>query len=304
MLFSDKPIPNQALSLPVFEKMGVQVFVKREDLLHAEVSGNKFRKLKYNLQQAQKEGCDGLLTFGGAFSNHLAATAAAAHAYGFQSVGVVRGDELAHKPLNPTLAYCQSKGMQLHFVSRELYKQKEKGIEHLIENHPSFYILPEGGSNPRAVQGCREILNDSDALFDTLAVAVGTGGTMAGLIQSAMPHQEVVGYQVVYDVAIPQQIRTFVGHNRWTLDPTYKTVGYAKTPPELVGFAIEVAKQSGIVLDPLYTGPMLWRMVQQLKSNTWTHGNRILVIHTGGLQAIAGVNARLAKQGSTLRWPC
>lgn len=304
MLFSDKQIPNQALSLPVFEKMGVQVFVKREDLLHAEVSGNKFRKLKYNLQQAQKEGCDGLLTFGGAFSNHLAATAAAAHACGFQSVGVVRGDELAHKPLNPTLAYCQSKGMQLHFVSRELYKQKEKGIERLLEKYPSFYILPEGGSNPWAVQGCSEILNDRDALFDTLAVAVGTGGTMAGLIQSAMPQQEVVGYQVVDDVAIPQQIRTFVGHNRWTLDPTHKTVGYAKTPPELVGFAIEVANQSGIVLDPLYTGPMLWRMVQQLKSNTWTHGNRILVIHTGGLQAIAGINARLAKQGSTLRWPC
>lgn len=304
MLFSEKPIPNQSLALPIFKKMGIEVFVKREDLLHPEVSGNKFRKLKYNLQEAQKEGCDGLLTFGGAFSNHLAATAAAAQACGMASVGVVRGDEIANKPLNTTLAYCQSQGMQLHFVSRDVYKQKEKGIVSLLEANPTFFVIPEGGSNPWAVAGCQEILQDKDDIFDTIAIAVGTGGTMAGLVASAKPHQAVVGYQVVNDVAIPQQIRTFAGHDCWTLDPTHKVLGYAKTPPELVRFAIEVAQQTGIVLDPLYTGPMVWRMVQQLKSNTWTHGTRILVIHTGGLQAIAGINARLARQGSMLRWPC
>jgi 1-aminocyclopropane-1-carboxylate deaminase len=304
MLFSNKNIPNQVFELPIFRQKGIEVFIKREDLLHAEVSGNKFRKLKYNVQQAQKEKCTGMLTFGGAFSNHLAATAAAASACDLPSIGVVRGEELAHKPLNPTLTYCQSKGMQLHFVSRDTYRLKDKGIQPLLDQHPSFYILPEGGTNHLAVEGCSEILKDTDNMFDTIAVAVGTGGTMAGLSRSAKSHQTIAGYQVVSDVAIPKHIRTFVGHNRWTLDPCYKALGYAKTPPELVRFAIETAKQTGVVLDPLYTGPMVWRLVQQLKSNTWTHGNRILIIHTGGHQAIAGINARLEKQGSLLRWPC
>ena len=173
----------------------------------------------------------------------------------------------------------------------------------MIIDDKNPYLIPEGGTNALAVNGCSEILTSADKEFDTIAVAVGTGGTMAGLIQSTSDHQHIVGFQVVKDIEIPSRIRTFVSNDRWSLVPTYDEVGYAKTPKVLIDFAHSVSGQTGVILDPLYTAPMLWHLIKKKKENTWNFGNRLLMIHTGGHQSIKGINQHLAQRGSSLHWP-
>jgi 1-aminocyclopropane-1-carboxylate deaminase len=297
------PVVNQPLRLQEIEG-DLEITLKREDQIHPDISGNKWRKLKYNFQHAKQNGYQSVLTFGGAFSNHLAAVAAAGHQYGFQTHGIVRGEELETQSLNPTLQYCTQEGMALHFVSRTLYRNKKQALASVIIDDKNPYVIPEGGTNVLAVNGCAEILTSADKEFDTIAVAVGTGGTMAGLIQSTSDHQHLVGFQVVKDIEIPSRIRTFVSNDRWSLVPTYYEVGYTKTPKALIDFAHSVAGQTGVILDPLYTAPMLWHLIKKRKENTWNFGNRLLMIHTGGHQSIKGINQRLAQQGSSLRWPC
>jgi len=293
---------NQTLRLKEIEGE-LEITLKREDQIHPDISGNKWRKLKYNFQHAKKNGYRSVLTFGGAFSNHLAAVATAGHQYGFQTHGIVRGEELETQTLNPTLEYCTQKGMVLHFVSRTLYRNKKQALVSVIIDDKNPFVIPEGGTNALAVNGCAEILTSADKEFDTLAVAVGTGGSMAGLIQSKYDHQQVVGFQVVKDIEIPSRIRTFVSNERWSLVPTYDEVGYAKTTKALIDFAHSVVGQTGVILDPLYTAPMLWHLIKKRKENTWNFGNRLLMIHTGGHQSIKGINQRLGQQGSSLRWP-
>ena len=297
------PSVNQPLRLQEIEGE-LEITLKREDQIHPDISGNKWRKLKYNFQYAKQNGYQSVLTFGGAFSNHLAAVASAGHQYGFQTHGIVSGEELETQTLNPTLQYCTHLGMALHFVSRTLYRNKKKALASVIIDDKNPFVIPEGGTNALAVNGCAEILTSDDKEFDTIAVAVGTGGTMAGLIQSTSDHQHLVGFQVVKDIEIPSRIRTFVSNDRWSLVPTYDAVGYAKTPKSLIDFAHSVASQTGVILDPLYTAPMLWHLIKKRKENTWNFGNRFLMIHTGGHQSIKGINQRLARQGSSLRWPC
>ena len=297
------PSVNQPLRLQEIEGE-LEITLKREDQIHPDISGNKWRKLKYNFQHAKQNGYQSVLTFGGAFSNHLAAVASAGHQYGFQTHGIVRGEELETQTLNPTLQYCKHKGMALHFVSRTLYRNKKQALASVIIDDKNPYVIPEGGTNALAVNGCTEILTSADKEFDTIAVAVGTGGTMAGLIQSTSDHQHLVGFQVVKDIEIPSRIRTFVSNDRWSLVPTYDEIGYPKTPKALIDFAHSVAGQTGVILDPLYTAPMLWHLIKKRKENTWNFGNRLLMIHTGGHQSIKGINQRLAQQGSSLLWPC
>ena len=297
------PSVNHPLRLKEIEGE-LEITLKREDQIHPDISGNKWRKLKYNFQHAKQNGYQSVLTFGGAFSNHLAAVASAGHQYGFQTHGIVRGEELETQTLNPTLLYCTYKGMALHFVSRTLYRNKKQALASVIIDDKNPYVIPEGGTNALAVNGCTEILTSDDKEFDTIAVAVGTGGTMAGLIQSISVHQHLVGFQVVKDIEILSRIRTFVSNDRWSLVPTYDAVGYAKTPKALIDFAHSVAGQTGVILDPLYTAPMLWHLIKKRKENTWNFGNRLLMIHTGGHQSIKGINQRLAQQGSSLHWPC
>src|SRR5690606_10955628 len=175
----------------------MKIYIKREDLLHPYVSGNKFRKLKYNLLEAKKQGYSTILTFGGAFSNHISAVSYAAKEFGFQSIGIIRGEELFDKINdNPTLKFAQVNGMQFEFVSRETYRQKDSEIfiEKLHQKFGNFYIVPEGGTNELAVKGCEEILTDQDDIFDYICCAVGTGGTISGIINSSKPHQKVLGF--------------------------------------------------------------------------------------------------------------
>ena len=176
-------IPYQQITVEGFE-----ISIKRLDLVHPQISGNKFFKLKYNLLAAQQQGYKKLLTFGGAYSNHIAATAYAAQLFGFESLGIIRGEELASKPLNATLNTAQQFGMQLQFVTREAYRQKQSPayLAQLQQHYPDYYVIPEGGTNPLAIQGCTEILSNADREnFDLICCAVGTGGNIARLIEES-----------------------------------------------------------------------------------------------------------------------
>ena len=203
-------IPTQKIKI---SNPNFSLFIRREDLIHPFISGNKFRKLKYNLVQAKAENHETLLTFGGAFSNHIAATAFAGKEYGFKTIGIIRGDELESKILiNPTLKFAQDCGMQFEFVTRENYRHKteKEFIENLKHKFGKFYYIPEGGTNEFAVQGCAEVLTKEDSEYDFVCCAVGTGGTISGLINSCLSHQKVLGFPVLKGDFLNDEIRKFV----------------------------------------------------------------------------------------------
>ena len=214
----------------------VSLSIKRLDQIHLKISGNKFFKLKYNFLEAQKQGFDKVLTFGGAYSNHIAATAYAAHLFGLKSVGIIRGEELSHKALNPTLSTAQHFGMQLHFVSRQQYRQKDQPeyLSALKQQFPEHYIIPEGGSNALAIQGCREILSEHDRQnYDVICCAVGTGGTISGLIEASAAHQTILGFSALKGDFLSSDVAQYTVKKNWNITDDYCFGGYAKAPVEL-----------------------------------------------------------------------
>ena len=278
---------------------GVEVWMKREDLLHPFISGNKLRKLKYNLLQAQKEKHTCLLSFGGAYSNHIAATAYAAKAFGMASIGVIRGEELGGKIQgNPTLSFAQGHGMRFKFVSRAAYREKESQgfIAELRQEFGAFYLIPEGGTNALAVKGCEEILSSEDRKFDYICTAVGTGGTISGLINSSTAQQCVLGFPALKGDFLTDEIKKFARKEHWRLINDYHFGGYAKINQELIAFINRFYKQSGIALDPIYTAKMCYGIADLIQKGSIAKGSKLLLIHTGGLQGIAGMNQRLAQQ--------
>ncbi len=279
---------------------GISLYIKREDLLHPQVSGNKFRKLKYNLAEAKKQGHTRLLTFGGAFSNHIAAVAAAGKILNMESIGVIRGDELALDiestfSQNPTLHYAASQGMKFLFVSRSDYREKETMtfIEDLEKKFGSFYLIPEGGTNSLAVKGCEEILTSGDKEFDFICCAVGTGGTIAGLINSASRDQKILGFPALKGDFLDREISKYTSAKNWELVNKYHFGGYAKVSPRLIEFINDFKKTYDILLDPVYTGKMLFGIFDMMENAVFPQNSRILAIHTGGLQGIAGMNKSL-----------
>ena len=274
----------------------ISVTIKREDLIHPVVSGNKFRKLKYNLLQAKKENKKTLLTFGGAFSNHIAAVAFAAKENGFQSIGIIRGDELRDKiTQNPTLKFAQECGMQFEFVSREEYRLKNESsfLEDLKLKFGDFFLIPEGGTNALAIKGCEEILTEEDREFDYICCAVGTGGTISGIINSALPHQKVLGFPVLKGNFLQDEIRIFVQNKNWELITEYHFGGYGKINEDLVRFINQFYNDNQIPLDPIYTGKMVFGVIDLIQKNYFPAQSNILLIHTGGLQGIQGMNVKL-----------
>lgn len=289
---------NQHILWPTLHEKEVTLFLKREDVRHPFISGNKYWKLKYNLQEAQKQGHTTVLTFGGAFSNHIAAVACAGHTTGLNTIGVIRGEE--HKAQwhhNPTLQLAHQHGMQLHFVSRSVYREKENEafLHSLHDAFGAFYPLPEGGTNALAVQGCEEIVTAADAPFDVICCSVGTGGTLAGISNAAHSQQTVLGFLALKGDFVPRDILTFARNTNWELVPDYHFGGYAKIRPPLVAFINTFKKKTGIPLDPIYTGKMLFGILDLVAKEFFARGTRILAIHTGGLQGIPGMN-RVLKQ--------
>ncbi len=296
-------IPHQHIDLPFLHEKGVTLHIKREDTIHPLISGNKYRKLKYNLLEAKKQGHHTLLTFGGAFSNHIAAVACVGKEQGFKTIGIIRGEELENSwPNNPTLQLAHEQGMRFHFVSRSDYRCKndDSFLEKLETRFGKFYLLPEGGTNDLAVKGCEEILTESDAQFDVVCCAVGTGGTMAGLINATTPYQNVVGFPALKGDFLKEDIAKFVQNDRWKLVSDYHFGGYAKADRDLVGFINQFRDETGIPLDPIYTGKMLFGIFDLVKQDVFPKNTQILAIHTGGLQGIKGMNLVLEKKNLPL----
>lgn len=292
---------NQKINLPFLSN--TIVYIKREDLIHPIVSGNKYRKLKYNIFQAKAKNKTKLLTFGGAFSNHIAAVAFAAQENGFESIGIIRGDELSGKiEQNPTLQFAQNCGMKFEFISRESYRTKEdvSYIEKLHQKYGDFYLLPEGGTNELAIKGCEEILTDEEDSFDYICCSIGTGGTISGIINSTKLHQKVLGFPALKGDFLKDEIRKFVKNNRWELIVDYHFGGYGKVTDDLIAFMNTFYKQTRIPLDPIYTGKMVFGVIDLIKNNYFPKGSKILMIHTGGIQGIQGMNIKLKNKKSQI----
>lgn len=280
-------------------KHGVELFIKREDLTDSYISGNKYRKLKYNLIHSREEGYDTLLTFGGAYSNHIHAVAYAGFKFGFKTIGVIRGEETL--PLNATLKEAAYFGMQFHYVSRSAYRDKKHPnfIKNLGRQFGNFYLVPEGGSNALAVKGCSEILNETEKSFDHICCANGTGGTMAGIIASLEGKKKVWGFPALKNGGFLKEdiSKLIIAYNstyykNWDLILDYHFGGYAKFNKNLVLFINQFRARHAIQLDPIYTGKLMYGVFDLIKQGFYNPGDKILAIHSGGLQGIKGFNER------------
>ena len=274
-------IPDQQINFH-----DITLTIRRLDLVHPQISGNKFFKLKYNFLEAKRQGYQHILSFGGAYSNHIAATAFAAQQFGFKSVGVIRGEELADRPLNPTLATAQQFGMKLHFVSRDEYRRKQRPeyLAELARHFPEHYVIPEGGTNALAIQGCQEILKDSDAQFDVICCAVGTGGTISGLIEASHAHQQILGFSALKGSFLKDEVAQLTKKTNWNILDDYCCGGYAKTSAALVQFIRDFEAEFSILLEQVYTAKMLMGIFDLIEKNYFPARSKLLVIHSGGLQ--------------------
>jgi 1-aminocyclopropane-1-carboxylate deaminase/D-cysteine desulfhydrase-like pyridoxal-dependent ACC family enzyme len=293
------PSPVKEIRDDLLTEKNVRLFIKRDDLLHAQISGNKIRKLKYNLSQAKNEGHHTLLTFGGAYSNHIYAVAAAGDIYGFKTIGVIRGEP--YPKLNPTLEFARSKGMLLHYISRTDYKKKYslETQNELINKFGKFYMIPEGGTNSYALKGCTEIIDEIDIPFDYITSCCGTGGTLGGIIAGLNGSHHAIGFPVlkggeylrkeIQDYIIAYNDKVYLN---WHLVPEYHFGGYAKYSNELIEFINEFKSRQGIPLDPVYTGKMMTGLYDLIRKYIFEKGTRIIAVHTGGLQGIDGFNKR------------
>lgn len=294
---------NQEIVLEETKNANVQLFIKREDLIHPFISGNKFRKLKYNIAEAKRLNHDTLLTFGGAYSNHIAATAYAGFENNLKTIGVIRGEELLDKvEENPTLSFAKKHGMSFKFVSRSDYRRKEEPafIASLKNTYHNSFIIPEGGTNELAVKGCEEILEKEDFDFDFICVAVGTGGTISGLINCSQLRQQVLGFPALKGNFLQTEICKFAHQVNWNLHTDYHFGGYAKADKELVNFLNCFKEKTDIPLDPVYTGKMMFGILDLIKKGYFKENTKILAIHTGGLQGISGMNIRLKQKNLPL----
>ncbi|WP_026914197.1 1-aminocyclopropane-1-carboxylate deaminase/D-cysteine desulfhydrase [Christiangramia portivictoriae] len=274
--------------------------IKREDLLHAEVSGNKFRKLKYSILQASELNRTSLLTFGGAHSNHIAATAAAGKLQGIPTIGFIRGEELEFQKdaWSPTLNYAASCGMKLKFLSREAYRQKGilSFLNEIRSQFPDAMIIPEGGTSELAIKGCEEILTEADRDYDYICTSVGTGGTMAGLVNASSAHQNILGFSALKSAHLSEEIKRMTHKKNWNINSDYHFGGYARTSSALIDFMNDFFRKTRIKLDPVYTGKLLFGIFELAQKNFFPKDSKILAIHTGGLQGIDGMNERLRKK--------
>jgi 1-aminocyclopropane-1-carboxylate deaminase len=286
------PTPLQRLTDTRLERAGVTLWIKRDDLIHPGIPGNKWRKLKHNLEAARAQGADTLLTFGGAFSNHIYATANAGAAFGFRTIGLIRGER--HDPLNPVLQHATNCGMELHYVSRDEYRLKHTAEfqRELARFGDHVYVLPEGGSNDLAVRGCAEIIDEIDMPFDAICCAVGTGGTLAGLIAGLSSHRDSASALGVSALKgggfLREDVRNLLARVEsnsgvaWDIALDYHFGGFARVKRPLVEFVTEFNQQHDFELDPIYTGKMMFGLFDLIERGRWPSGSTVIAVHTGG----------------------
>lgn len=267
------------------EYNGYRIGVLRLDMIHPEISGNKLFKLKYNLQQAKTVGKDSVITFGGAFSNHIAATAVACKLVGLKSIGIIRGEESSAN--NPTLAVAQQNLMKLLFVSRTEYSQKNDGgyMQRLRYMYPTSYIIPEGGDNLLGQKGCGEILTVEMNSYSSIFCAYGTGTTFRGIAGSLLPSQSLTAINVLNFEATTNEVQTAILNN-------YHFGGYAKHKTELLDFKSWFEETYNIELDYVYTAKLFYAVFDLMKENKLDKQQDILIVHSGGLQGNKGYEER------------
>ena len=287
------PTPLQELTDEVIASAGIKLYIKRDDLVHPTVSGNKWRKLKYNLEDAKNKNASTLLTFGGAFSNHLYATAAAGNALGFKTIGIVRGEDNAQK-LTPTLQFCTEQNMQLHYVSRQEYRERNNPeyLEKIGLQFGNPYLIPEGGTTHLALKGVQEMTVEVETQLvkspDYYAVAVGTGGTAAGILASG---NDVLAFSALKGGSfLEKDIKNLLPEKEkkgtLKLFTDYHFGGYAKWTPELIQFIKEFKNQHDIQLEQVYTAKMFYGLYDLVKQDYFQKGTIIVAVHTGGLQGV------------------
>ncbi|MEV7378667.1 1-aminocyclopropane-1-carboxylate deaminase/D-cysteine desulfhydrase [Streptomyces lydicus] len=286
------PSPLQEVTEEPFARRGVRLVLKRDDLIHSALPGNKWRKLEPNLRAATAAGERTLLTFGGAWSNHLRATAAAGRLLGFATIGVVRGDELAGAPLNASLARCAADGMRLHFLDRARYRRKTDPdvLAALHDRFGAFRLIPEGGSNSLAAQGCAELGRELRGVADTAAVACGTGGTLAGLAAGLGPDGQALGIPVLkggrphfLQGTVEELQRAAFGGPRgtWRLDDRFHCGGYARRTPELDAFADAFEQRHGLALERIYVAKLLYGLTTLAGEGAFPPGSTVAAVITG-----------------------
>ena len=278
----------QELNSPILRSKNVKLLVQREDQNDLSCMGNKWWKLRYNLAEAIQQKHHTVLTFGGAFSNHIVATASACNNLGLKSIGVIRGEK--KECLNPSLQRAVNDGMQLHYVDRATYRLKT--TEDWSTIFGECYLIPEGGTNELAVSSCEEMLQFK--AFDLVCVPVGTGGTLSGIIRSLNPHQKAIGFSSLKggDFLV-DEVKQYVNSSNWTIQSDYHFGGYAKVNEDLINFMNTFKQSHSIQLDPIYTAKMFYGIFDMIKKGEISSNSTILAVHTGGTQGIEGMNQRL-----------
>ncbi len=281
--------PEQKVHHPLYDLKGIEVSFKRDDMIHPFISGNKWRKLKYNLKKAHAERKNHIVTFGGAWSNHILATACAGAILGYSTEAFIRGEIVD----NPVLGMCQLFGMKLHFVSREQYRHKHQLFASLSTPDEAYFI-DEGGWGIEATKGCREIITELSATYSHIFCAAGTGTTAAGIAIALSENNLSTSLHVVPvlkggSFIADEMQKLCAPMDQTVLHTDYHFGGYAKTKPELLDFIKDFVAKTGILIEPTYTGKALYALHDLIKQDTFQSGERILFVHTGGLTGILGM---------------
>jgi len=285
------PSPVTQIKNPLLTEKQVQLFIKRDELIHPVIQGNKWRKLKYNILDAQKNNQQTLLSFGGAYSNHLHALAAIGKQLNLKTIGIIRGEE--PQPLNPCLQDIKNWGMQLKFIKRIDYKQKNNihFINHLKQEFGDFYLIPEGGNNAAGKKGCAELLTELNEHYDIICCEVGSGTMLSALIENNTNSlTRFLGFCVMKNQSLDEEIKKHLSADvaEWKINHDYHFGGFAKTTNELNHFIIQFKQEYNIQLEPVYSAKMLWGILDLIKKNAFKPGSHILAIHGGGLQGLRG----------------
>jgi len=289
----------QKISHPLFEKYQLSVSIKRDDCIHPIISGNKWRKLKFNLHYAKAHQYTGVVSFGGSFSNHIHALAYVCQQHGLKSVAIIRGEK--EYAGNFTLSIAQKWGMELSFVDRKTYRLRENKdyLAELQLAYPNYLIVPEGGSNALALRGVGEIITELNhqCEFDTLLTPVGSGGTLAGLIKADNSQHNLLGISVLkQDGYLEQQVNSLLGHSsnysNWQILSEFHCGGYAKFNKEDVQKILSFNQQTGFLFEPVYSGKMILALLDLIEQGYFPKGHRIVLLHTGGLQGLGGLIER------------
>ena len=288
--------PLEEVNDPFLRERKISLWIKREDLNHPQISGNKWHKLKYNIHKAKEQGKDTLLTFGGAYSNHIYAVAAAGKIFNFNTIGIIRGEE--HNPLNPTLSFAKENGMKLYYLDRGSYRKKNSTeiFDDLIKKFGDFYLLPEGGTNELAVKGCSEIITKINIDYDYICCPCGTGGTLAGLITGLRGEKIALGFAVLKGASfLKENVNSLLMSDNetppenWDINLDYHFGGYAKFNKQLLEFMERFKAHTRIPIEPIYTGKMLFGIYDLIANGFFKQESRIVAIHTGGLQGLSGL---------------